>query len=118
MADMAIRQGALLAPYDRQIVTLQGRYEVEDIGPYGVMEELPDGRLVRVTRLVFLTLEDGVTVRLWVRPDEEMKRLNGAEVAATGRLIMPGPPPPSHVSAPDQAPSLIELTEIAAVQSR
>lgn len=109
-----LQSGDQLAAHNGLVVELAGLYKVQNIFPRKIVKELPDGRIVQSSKVVHLALSDDTTVRLWVRPDDEMSSLAGRHVVATGKLVMPGEPPPSHMAAPDETPSLLDITAVVA----
>jgi hypothetical protein len=106
-----IHDAAALAAHQGEVVELVGRYDIWDLGPHRVMVELPDGRSRPVRKVVNLELDDQSVVRLWVRPAEEMTRLEGQRVIARGRLYIEKAAPP-HMASPSPAPSLLDIERI------
>jgi hypothetical protein len=94
-------------------VDVCGRYDLWDLGPHRVLVDLPDGRVQTVRQIVNLVLEDDAVVRLWVRPDAEMKALDGARVVVRGTLFA-GEPPDALVSAPADTLSLLDIERVEA----
>lgn len=99
-----------------QVVEVRGRYDVWDLGPHRVLLDLPDGRTQAVRQVVNLVLDDASVLRLWVRPEAEMKSLRGSAVVVRGRLLAADQPamPAVPASAPADAPSLLEIESIDA----
>lgn len=99
--------------HDGEIVRAVGTYRVTNIAPRKVARELPDGTVVQSSKVVGLVLEDESSIRLWIRPDDEMTALAGKQVMAIGKLRARPPQPPAHVAAPSPAPELLDITELA-----
>jgi hypothetical protein len=94
-----------------EVIDVRGQYDIWDMGPHKVMVDLPDGRVKAVRKIVNLLLDDGSTVRLWVRPDTEMKMFSGCTVVVSGKPYASNPPlAPSSV--PGEALSLLEVERI------
>lgn len=101
------------AGQDDQVVRVAGVYTVQDLGRYRIVSTLADGTEVQSSYLVLLSLDDGSTLRLGARPDDERPRLTGQRVAATGRYKTAWPPPqPDHVAQPNAKPTLIEISAV------
>lgn len=102
-----------LAGMDDQIVTVVGVYTVQDLGRYRIVSELADGTELQSNKLSYLQLDDGSTVRLGARPDDERARLLDQRVAATGTYKAAWPPPqPDHVAQPNAKPTLVRVTAV------
>jgi hypothetical protein len=111
-----VATGAELDGHAGEVVEIRGRYEIWDTGPHKVMYETPDGRTLSTRKLVNLALTDGTHVRLWVRPEAEMARLDGRMVVAIGKLsIPPNDSPPSDMAAPTDLPSLLDIQRVDAL---
>lgn len=108
-----LTNAADLQPHIDQVVDVRGRYTLWDLGPHRVMVDLPDGQVQSVRQIVNLVLDDDTVLRLWVRPDAEMKKLGGKAVVVRGRLFA-GEPPAAPVSAPADALSLLDIERVAA----
>ena len=95
-------------------VEVRGRYDLWNLGPHRVMVDLPDDRVQAVKQIVNLVLADDTVLRLWLRPEAEMKSLAGQQVVVRGKLFA-GEPPAAAVAAPADTWSLLDIKSVTAV---
>ena len=95
---------------------MRGSYGAQDLGGHAIKVKGPDGRWEKIRRVAFVKLENGCVVELENRPNDEMNALDGREVIATGKLIIPPDPPTQPIMArPEPVPTLVEITLIEAL---
>lgn len=93
-------------------VSLIGRYQIIDTGRHKVAYQREDGSTGMTNKLARVTFDDGGGVDLWVRPADEMARLDGKRVVAVGKLIGPADDGPDGAAAPDAEPSLVQIQSV------
>jgi hypothetical protein len=108
-----VKNAADVAAHDGEIIRAVGTYQVQNIAPRRVAREMPDGSVMQSSKVVGLELEDESRIRLWIRPDDEMAKLNGKRVMVIGTLRAKPPQPPPHVAAPNASPEILQITECA-----
>ena len=97
-----------------KLVSVRGKYGVQDLGGYAVKVKSSDG-WIRVQKIAHIKLMDESYINLPNRPDDEMNALNGCRVSATGKLLIPADPRSQPVMAkPDPLPTLDEISLIEA----
>ncbi len=108
-----IRDGAVLATHDGQVVQLVGKYSVTSTGPHKIMFTRPDGTTGSTNQIVQLGLDGDVWVKLGARPDDEIAQLKGKTVMATGKLIAK-PARSGPGAQPDPQPTLVQIASVIA----
>jgi hypothetical protein len=98
---------------DGKPVTAVGTYEIEDMGRYRFVSELPDGTKLQSNKLVYLKLDDGTDVRLGARPDPERAKFENKRVIVRGKMVANPPRQPEHVAQMDPAPTIVMIEEVA-----
>jgi hypothetical protein len=107
-----VASSADLGAHTGQQVSLVGRYEVIDTGRHKVAFTRDDGSTGMTNKLARVGLDDGAVVDLWVRPADEMAKLDGKRVVAVGKLIAAAAGGPDGAAEPDASPSLVQIESV------
>ncbi len=115
MASSIVNTAGDISGHTGKVVQVQGTYTVQNLGGHALKIQQPDGGWKKVHQIALIKLSDGTFVELAERPDEELTRLGGKRVVATGKLIAAIEPPSEPVMArPDALPRLAEISAITA----
>lgn len=98
-----------------ELVDIVGVYRVVDMGRYKYVVEKPDGGLTTVNHFSVVHLDDGTSIDIGPRSEDE-HALQGRRVRARGRFEPSWPPrQPPHVAQPDPRPALVQVVSVEPV---
>jgi hypothetical protein len=102
--DLAVREG--------QVVSVIGTYFAVDTSPHAFVAIAPDGKVTERYVIGEVDLDDKTTIRLGVRPADELKAFDEKKVVIIGRLVASPARGPGIMAQPAPSPWLIEIESV------